>query len=138
MRTPEEIADFRSKMIEHLEAALALADETGDSTAGYMIETALDAVRADARAERHHPRAFPRTSPLSAQPSAIAPRNLTRSPRVASTSLCETALDELDADLVAIAPRHATLLLDLFRFNDERKLVRYSERGCDLEASTGC
>jgi hypothetical protein len=47
MRTPEEIAQLRSKMIEHMEAALALADETGDSTAGYMIETALDAVRAD-------------------------------------------------------------------------------------------
>jgi hypothetical protein len=47
MRTPEEINRFRTKMIEHLEAALALADETGDGAAGYMIEAALDTVRAE-------------------------------------------------------------------------------------------
>jgi hypothetical protein len=28
-------------------AALALADETGDGTAGYLIESALDTIRAD-------------------------------------------------------------------------------------------
>jgi hypothetical protein len=33
-------------MIEHLEAALALADETQDGVAGYMIERALDDLRA--------------------------------------------------------------------------------------------
>jgi hypothetical protein len=46
MKSPEEIARLRSKMIEHLEAALALADETGDGTTGYLIESALDALRA--------------------------------------------------------------------------------------------
>jgi hypothetical protein len=33
-------------MIEHLEAALALADETGDGTTGYLIDSALDMIRA--------------------------------------------------------------------------------------------
>jgi hypothetical protein len=33
MRSPDEIAGLRSKMIEHLEAALALADESGDGVA---------------------------------------------------------------------------------------------------------
>jgi uncharacterized phage-like protein YoqJ len=46
MKTPEHIATKRQKMIEHLEAALALADETKDGTAGYMIERALDILRA--------------------------------------------------------------------------------------------
>jgi hypothetical protein len=45
MKSPEEIDRFRTKMIEHLEAALALADETRDGTAGYMIEAALDTIR---------------------------------------------------------------------------------------------
>lgn len=48
MRTPEQIMQLRSKIIEHLEAALALADETRDGMVGYLIETALDAVRAEA------------------------------------------------------------------------------------------
>jgi len=47
MKTPDEISRLRSQMLEHLEAALALADETGDGTAGYLIESALDVVRAD-------------------------------------------------------------------------------------------
>ena len=34
-------------MIEHLEAALAIADETKDSGTGFIIETALDSARAD-------------------------------------------------------------------------------------------
>ena len=38
---------MRAKRIEHLEAALAVADEAGDGTAGYLIESALDTVRAD-------------------------------------------------------------------------------------------
>jgi len=37
-RTPEEIA--------HLEAALAIADEIKDGKAGYLIESALDSIRA--------------------------------------------------------------------------------------------
>ena len=32
-------------MLEHLEAALACADETQDGEAGYMIERAMDAIR---------------------------------------------------------------------------------------------
>ena len=32
-------------MLEHLEAALAIADETQDSDAGFRIEQALDYVR---------------------------------------------------------------------------------------------
>jgi hypothetical protein len=47
MKSEEEINSLRSKMIEHLEAALALADETADGTPGYFIESALDAVRAE-------------------------------------------------------------------------------------------
>ena len=47
MRSPEEIAALRLKAIEHLEAALAITDETSDGAAGYLIETALDHLRAD-------------------------------------------------------------------------------------------
>ena len=37
---------LRDKMLEHLEAALAIADETQDEDAGNLIERALDFVRA--------------------------------------------------------------------------------------------
>jgi hypothetical protein len=37
---------LRESMLEHLEAALAIADETQDSDAGLRIEQALDYVRA--------------------------------------------------------------------------------------------
>jgi hypothetical protein len=47
MKSPEEIAELRSKMIEHLESALALADVTADGNAGYLIESALDMIRAE-------------------------------------------------------------------------------------------
>lgn len=46
-KSPDEIARLRSKMIEHLGAALALADETRNGTVGYLIETELDTVRAE-------------------------------------------------------------------------------------------
>ena len=36
----------RYQMIEHLEQALALADELNDSLTGYLIERALDEARA--------------------------------------------------------------------------------------------
>jgi uncharacterized phage-like protein YoqJ len=36
----------RDQMIEHLEAALALADELKDGATGYLIERALDEARA--------------------------------------------------------------------------------------------
>jgi hypothetical protein len=35
MKTPEQITELRAKMIEYLEAAIALADETQDSTIIY-------------------------------------------------------------------------------------------------------
>ncbi len=46
MLSQQQIAAKRLKMIEHLEAALTLADETQDGIAGYMIERALDEMRA--------------------------------------------------------------------------------------------
>jgi hypothetical protein len=45
--TPEQIAAARQKALEHLEAALAITDETGDETSGFLIERALDQMRAD-------------------------------------------------------------------------------------------
>lgn len=47
MHSPEKIKELRAKMIEHLDAAQALADETRDSTTGYLVEPALDSARAD-------------------------------------------------------------------------------------------
>jgi hypothetical protein len=44
---PEKRAELRAKLMEHLEAALALADETKDGTVGYYVESALDQLRAD-------------------------------------------------------------------------------------------
>ena len=42
---PERARQLRAKMLEHLEAALAIADETQDGTTVYLIECALDSVR---------------------------------------------------------------------------------------------
>ena len=42
--TPRE--DQRRRMIEHLQAALDLADGLNDSLTGYLIERALDEARA--------------------------------------------------------------------------------------------
>ena len=42
----ERIGQLREKMLEHLEAAPAIADETQDGDAGFRIEQALDYVRA--------------------------------------------------------------------------------------------
>jgi len=47
MAPPEELARLRARMIEHLEAALALADHTGDGPTGYWIESALDEIRSE-------------------------------------------------------------------------------------------
>ncbi|MGE0279266.1 MAG: hypothetical protein AB7P20_01450 [Rhizobiaceae bacterium] len=44
---PEKVAELRQKMMDHLEAALALADEKRDGITGYLIESALDQLRAD-------------------------------------------------------------------------------------------
>jgi hypothetical protein len=42
----KRLEQLRASMIEHLEAALACADETQDGKAGYFIERALDEIRA--------------------------------------------------------------------------------------------
>ena len=47
MHDPKKLQELRDKMIEHLEAALAVADETKDSATGFIIGTALDSARAD-------------------------------------------------------------------------------------------
>lgn len=41
----ERITELRTRMLEHLEAALACANETKDSTAGHHIERAMDELR---------------------------------------------------------------------------------------------
>lgn len=48
MAEPEETTALRLKAIEHLEAALAITAETGDETSQFLIERALDQMRADA------------------------------------------------------------------------------------------
>jgi hypothetical protein len=45
---PERLHQLHEKLLEHLEAALAISDELKSSTVGYLIETALDQTRADA------------------------------------------------------------------------------------------
>jgi hypothetical protein len=47
MKSPQEIKADRAKMIELLEQALALADDTGDYSTSFIIETALDNIRAN-------------------------------------------------------------------------------------------
>jgi hypothetical protein len=44
---PEKIDALRAKLMEHLEAALTLADETKHGVVGYLLEGALDQLRAD-------------------------------------------------------------------------------------------
>jgi hypothetical protein len=41
----DKTKELRAKAIEHLEAALALTDETRDNNAGVLIERALDELR---------------------------------------------------------------------------------------------
>jgi hypothetical protein len=43
MRAPEEIVGMRAEIVAHLGATLALSDETGGSTVGYLIKMALEA-----------------------------------------------------------------------------------------------
>ena len=47
MITPEKAQRLRAKMLEHLEAALAITDELQSGTIGYLIERALDQARAE-------------------------------------------------------------------------------------------
>jgi len=50
MRTADEIAKLRNRLIDQLEAAHATADEMGEAAGlpNYLIERALDELRADA------------------------------------------------------------------------------------------
>jgi hypothetical protein len=48
MTTPEEIPALRQKAIELLETAQKITEEIGDETSGFLIERALDQMRADA------------------------------------------------------------------------------------------
>jgi hypothetical protein len=41
------VKTLRNKAIEHLEAALAITDAISDEISGYLIERALDQMRAD-------------------------------------------------------------------------------------------
>jgi hypothetical protein len=47
MTFAEEVAAKRAKMLAHLEAAHALADEVSDTTASLMIELAVIRVKED-------------------------------------------------------------------------------------------
>ena len=38
-------AELRKALLDHLEGALAIADELNESAVGYLIETALDQAR---------------------------------------------------------------------------------------------
>ena len=44
----QEITAQRRKAIEYLKAALTITEEIGDGTSGFLIERALDQLRADA------------------------------------------------------------------------------------------
>jgi hypothetical protein len=44
--TPKRVKELRQQALDHLEAALAITDEIRDSTSGYLIERALDQLRA--------------------------------------------------------------------------------------------
>lgn len=43
----EEVKALRNNALEHLEAVLAITDTIGDGMSGFLIERALDQMRAD-------------------------------------------------------------------------------------------
>lgn len=47
MIDPKRILEMRSKLLEHLEAALAITDDLKAGTAGYLVERALDQIRVE-------------------------------------------------------------------------------------------
>jgi hypothetical protein len=47
MTFADEIKAKRAKLTEHLEAALALSDDTKDGVGGYLVQSALDQLRAE-------------------------------------------------------------------------------------------
>jgi hypothetical protein len=47
MTFADDIKAKRAKLMEHLEAALALSDDTKDGVVGFYVESALDQLRAD-------------------------------------------------------------------------------------------
>ena len=46
-KEPAKIQELRTKLVEHLESALAVSDEIGDYATGSLIERALKITRAD-------------------------------------------------------------------------------------------
>lgn len=48
LTTPEEDTVLRMKAIEYLESALVIAEQIGEQISGYLIERALDQMRAEA------------------------------------------------------------------------------------------
>ena len=44
MKSPEEAAEIRKKIIEHLQHAMLLAEEAGDSTVNYMLSDAIQKI----------------------------------------------------------------------------------------------
>jgi hypothetical protein len=44
---PERIKQLRAKLLEHLEAAHALADDTQEAEVGGLIQQAVDCIRAE-------------------------------------------------------------------------------------------
>ena len=46
-KEPAKIQELRTKLVEHLEFALAVSDEIGDYATGSLIERALEDARAD-------------------------------------------------------------------------------------------
>ena len=46
-KDPERLKEMRTKLLEHLEASLAWAEEAQESEAAYLIEQALDWVRSN-------------------------------------------------------------------------------------------
>jgi len=52
MATPDEIYELRKTAIGHLEAALRITETVGDEASGFLIERALDQMRADTWPDR--------------------------------------------------------------------------------------
>ena len=47
MHDPKRLQELRDKLVEHLESAQAIADDTKDSGTSFIVETALASARAD-------------------------------------------------------------------------------------------
>jgi hypothetical protein len=49
MKTPEEIAHLRTELVAHLQAALAITKDTGDTAVNHLLDMALQEIRAARR-----------------------------------------------------------------------------------------